>query len=152
MVHNCAVWEASSVVRRCVAACSPSVERTNILRGQRMVQLKGQHRKGMGQVRGLSSVKLSPLYLSCRLSCCMSVMVQRSRKMKFQGSKAGGAIGLGAYGVNLGPAQPVLTFDAACPALHDSAGQFFAKRVAPQRHVCTVGLCPGIVWQGASLR
>ena len=30
-----------------------------------MVQLKGQHRKGIGQVRGLSMVKLSPLYLSC---------------------------------------------------------------------------------------
>ena len=30
-----------------------------------MVQLKGQQRKGQGQPRGLSMVKLSPLYLSC---------------------------------------------------------------------------------------
>ena len=30
-----------------------------------IMQLKGQHRKGQGQPRGLSMVKLKPLYLSC---------------------------------------------------------------------------------------
>ena len=46
----------------------PSVERTKILRGLMMVQLKGQQRKGQGNAQGLSMVKPRPLYLSYKVS------------------------------------------------------------------------------------
>ena len=61
----------------------PSVERTNILSGLMMVQLKGQHRKGQGQPRGLSRVKLSPLYLSCN----MAIQNQQLKNKQYQLSK-----------------------------------------------------------------
>lgn len=45
---------------------SPVAPRTNTLRGDKMVQLKGQGRHVMGQAQGLSRVKLSLLFLSCK--------------------------------------------------------------------------------------
>ena len=46
-----------------------------------MVQLKGQQRNGQGQPRGLSMVKLSPLYLSCTAQTHLNDCIVHEQEM-----------------------------------------------------------------------